>query len=543
MLRGRESLIRLVGKRRRFLPNRKFLLSDSTSIFSHSHPPQTPLSVGKRDENEDVIIMSMESEQKSKSPQSSDWVTCPVCSSKLAAQDHIINSHLDACLTRGTKRKLTQRTLFQLNFCSQPMVCSRSSDVKKLGTGNVQEDAAVGFDNSTAVDEIEGNLGTLVPMGEAVLGTSMDGSPMKQKLIDDDGINSRVDSSLLNLRSEVTKCIEAVTVDDISGETALGTSAGGSTMKQKLIDDDRINGQVDPSLLNLRSEVMKSIEAVPVGDISGVFLETFIVGRRFSVEKELNLGANICLLRETDNAKDPNAIQVLLADSRCCKVLGYLPRELAQYLSPLIDKHSLTFKGCITSVPKHYLDVVPIQIECCEVMLQSNKDHTEIEDFTCSWKDVLHVAESAKNYPPSMTKYQQNFWVLIQEVLKSNPHLFTNDEKMFLESFISLSDDSQRLFVRLYTRKGPWFRMSNISYPEVADSQQAIKDLSAMGYMCSFKGVDELQENYMEKILNLLTVSELREIASMSKRLEYLMGIGSDKFMEGYRFTAFTSVM
>lgn len=174
-------------------------------------------------------------------------------------------------------------------------------------------------------------------------------------------------------------------------------------------------------------------------------------------------------------------------------------------------------QGCITSVPKHYLDVVPIQIECCEVMLESNKDHTEIEDFTCSWKNVLHVAESAKNYPPSMTKYQQNFWVLIQEVLKSNPHLFTNDEKMFLESFISLSDDSQRLFVRLYTRKGPWFRMSNISYPEVTDSQQAIMDLSAMGYMCSFKGVDELQENDMEKILNLLTVSELREIASMSK--------------------------
>ncbi|KAL9397629.1 hypothetical protein Peur_011882 [Populus x canadensis] len=481
MLRGRESLIRLVGKRRRFLPNRKSLLSDSTSIISNSHPPQTPLNLGKTDENEDRIIMSMESEQKSKSPQSSDSVTCPVCSSKLAAQDHVINSHLDACLTRGTKRKLTQRTLFQLNFCSQPMVCSRSSDVKKLGTGNVQEDAAVGFDNSTAVDENE------------------------------------VDSSLLNLRSEVTKCIEAITVDDISGETALGTSAGGSTMKQKLIDGDLINGQVDPSLLSLRSEVMKSIEAVPVGDISGVFLETFIVGRRFSVEKELNLGASICLLRETDNAKDPNAIQVLLADSRCCKVLGYLPRELAQYLSPLIDKYSLTFKGCITSVPKHYLDVVPIQIECCEVMLESNKDHTEIEDFTCSWKNVLHVAESAKNYPPSMTKYQQNFWVLIQEVLKSNPHLFTNDEKMFLESFIALSDDSQRLFVRLYTRKGPWFRMSNISYPEVTDSQQAIKDLSAMGYMCSFKGVDELQENDMEKILNLLTVSELREIASMSK--------------------------
>ncbi|KAG5252096.1 fanconi-associated nuclease [Salix suchowensis] len=465
MLRGRESLIRLVGKRRRFLPNRKSLLSDSISTISHSHPPQTPLNLGKTDGNEDGRIISMESEQKSKSPQSSDWVTCPVCSSKLAAQDHIINSHLDACLTRGTKRKLTQRTLFQLNFCSRPMVCSSSSDVKKLGTRNVPEDAAFGFDNSTAVDENEGNLGTLVPMEEAVLGTSMNGSPVKQKLI----------------------------------------------------DDDRINSRVDPSLLNVRSEVTKSFEAVPMDDISGVFLETFIVGRRFSVEKELNLGANICLLRETDNAKDPNAIQVLLADSRCCKVLGYLPRELAQHLSPLIDKYSLTFKGHITSVPKLNLDVVPIEIECCKVMLQCNKNHNEIEDFTCSWKNILHVAESTKNYSPSMTKYQQNFWVLIQEVLKSNPHLFTNDEKIFLESFISLPDDSQRLFVRLYTRKGPWFRLSSISYPEVSDSRQAIKDLSAMGYMCSFKGVDELEENDMEQILNLLTVSELREIASMSK--------------------------
>ncbi|CAK7348904.1 unnamed protein product [Dovyalis caffra] len=472
MLRGRESLIRLVGKRRRFLPNRQSFLSNSIPIpipinLISDSQPQTSLNLEKTDENENENgrIMSTEAEEQSKLASSSDWVTCPICSSKLAAQDHIINSHLDACLTRGTKRKFTQRTLFQLNFCSQPTAHTPSSDFKKLGTGAVREDATFGFDNSTAGDENEGNLGTLVRMGENVLESSADGSTVKQKMIGSDEINSLVDPSLLALRNDVAECVEAVTVDDISG----------------------------------------------------VFLETFIVGRRFSVEKELNLGANISLLREPDNAKDPNAIQVILADSRCCKVLGYLPRELAQSLSPLIDKHSLSFKGCITSVPKHYLGVVPIQIECCKVMLQRDKDHKEIEDFTCSWKNVLHAVESAKNYLPNMTKYQQNFCLLIQEVLKSNPHLFTDDEKMFVESFISLPDDGQRLFVRLYTRKGPWFRMSNISYPEVFDSQQAIKDLSARGYMYSFEGSDELEESDMEKILNLLTVSELREIASMSK--------------------------
>nr|GME12914.1 fanconi-associated nuclease 1 homolog isoform X1 [Ipomoea batatas] len=51
-------------------------------------------------------------------------------------------------------------------------------------------------------------------------------------------------------------------------------------------------------------------------------------------------------------------------------------------------------------------------------------------------------------------------------------------EKTLLENFLSLSDDSQRLFARLYTRKGPWFRMSNISYAEISDCDEALRGLS-----------------------------------------------------------------
>lgn len=36
--------------------------------------------------------------------------------------------------------------------------------------------------------------------------------------------------------------------------------------------------------------------------------------------------------------------QVISADSGCSKFLGYLPRELAQYLSPLIDKYGIIFQ-------------------------------------------------------------------------------------------------------------------------------------------------------------------------------------------------------
>lgn len=49
-----------------------------------------------------------------------------------------------------------------------------------------------------------------------------------------------------------------------------------------------------------------------VDDISGVPIDTFIVGRKFSDVKYLNLGASISLLRDPDNINDSNAIKVHL---------------------------------------------------------------------------------------------------------------------------------------------------------------------------------------------------------------------------------------
>lgn len=88
---------------------------------------------------------------------------------------------------------------------------------------------------------------------------------------------------------------------------------------------------------------------------------------------------------------------------------------------------------------------------------------------------------------------------------------------------------------------GPWFRMSHVSYSEVLDPQEAVKGLSgknivviflvcfvanfqmkvfldityhtaATGYICSVEDTDGLHDNDIKEMLNLLTVSELRDI-------------------------------
>lgn len=88
-------------------------------------------------------------------------------------------------------------------------------------------------------------------------------------------------------------------------------------------------------------------------------------------------------------------------------------------------------QGRITAVPEHYPDAVPIQLSCAQILLHCENKCNVVEDIKYLLRDALQEADAAKKNPPSLTKYQQNFRVLIHEVLTTSLHLFTEDEKMF----------------------------------------------------------------------------------------------------------------
>ncbi|KAI4344868.1 hypothetical protein L6164_012055 [Bauhinia variegata] len=459
MLSGRESLIRLVGKRRHFLPNRDSLLSTpvegSLTLFPNADDVSF-LRKAVEEHREAKLNQFKDSRDKDENGTSpSNGVVCPVCGSKIPGEDYEINSHLDVCLSRGTKRKLTQRTLLQFNFSSIPKVQSFSGS-KKLNNVVVLS----GPDDGTIQ-----NLGNGLP--------------------------------------------DFSTEDEIEDD------------KCELVEDLENNHRIDCTTDSLSLSLKNGISDFKLTDseasLTGVTLETFIVGRRYTDHKEISPGVSISLLRDPDNVKDPNAIKVVSSDLGCCKLFGFLSRELAENLSPLIDKYGLQFEGHVSSVQSHPLKAVQIQIACQRIPDGESKFKDD-ETFKCLWENVQHAVEIARNCPHSFAKYQLNFCVMLQELLGNNIHLLTEDEKFFLELFTSLSDDSQRLFVRLYMRKGPWFRMSNISYPEILDPQKAVVGLIEKGYMCSVEDANQLCESVMNDILNMLTVSELREIWFMLKK-------------------------
>ncbi|KAJ7979130.1 Fanconi-associated nuclease [Quillaja saponaria] len=461
MLTGRESLIRLVGKRRRFLPNLQSLFSTPIqSTLNHCADKNGRIDLS--DIAEERVEANLdeykdgehESEVLENKKSSSCWVACPVCGKNIRMEDYAINSHIDACLSRGTKRKLTQRTLLQLNFSSKAK--DQEFSVDSLQPRNIE-------DNRRPSDSVAQN-----PNNELLIyATCKENDNIQCGLTDIPVSNYRIDYSV-----------------------------HPSLFSPKTSKDDVTNSR---------------------GYISSETLETFIVGRKYTDQKEIDPSATISLLLDPHNVKDANAIKVVSEDSGCYKVLGFLPRELAQYLSPLIEKYGLRFEGCVSSVPKNSLDVVPIQL-ICQNISDTGKEYEDDEGFKCLLENAQHVVESARNNPPNFTKSQQNFHLLLQEVLRNNSHLFTEDEKNFMESFTSLSDDSQRLFVRLYARKGPWFRISSISYTDILDTKEAVKGLSDKEYICCIEDRNQLCQKDMKDILNILTVSELREGFRMIKR-------------------------
>ncbi|XP_054821940.1 fanconi-associated nuclease 1 homolog isoform X2 [Prosopis cineraria] len=435
MLTGREGLIRLVGKRRRFLPNRQ-------SLFSN--PEQISLNLCNDNDGKICFGKSAEQPQEANSNQfesvgdkienntSHGGVACPVCGCMIHGDNYEVNSHLDVCLSRRTKRKLTQRTLLQLNF-------SQTLKMQNIPGDSLKSENAVVLRNCN--NHIPQNPSDAIPV-------------------------------LVAREESEEKC----------------------KVTQNLDHNHNSRCKIRISSLSPKDELPKSELTNFSTSISGATLETFLVGRRYTGREEIHPGDTFSLLRDPHNVNDSNAIKVVSADSGSFKLLGYLSRELAQYLSPLIDNYGLLFEGHITSVPEHSLDAVPIQILC-----QRESDfESELNDetFKCLWENAQHVVEIRRNDPPSM-KYQLNFCLILQEVLRSNFHLLTDDEKEYL---------------------GPWFRMSCISYTEIIDVQRAVKGLADKGYVCCVEDGDHICESDMKDILNMLTVSELREIWCILKK-------------------------
>ncbi|KAF8733066.1 hypothetical protein HU200_015427 [Digitaria exilis] len=461
MLTGRESLVRLIGRRRRSpLPASLAAALSPSSPFPAASPAQADDGVGT---GEAARAAEAGPSSGGSGGVGAEWVSCPVCGESIRGSDYCVNTHLDTCLTRGTKRKLTQSTLLNFRFSKkvppEPTSNSLNNEVETRNMKKVDESLS----SDQALFSVDSDIGS---SKSGAANVSLPGC-----LIPD--ISETISAFVPSNNGAVEHC--------------------SSIMLPTVATSDSID-----ACANIYTRTT-------------VAVYTVIVGRRFHENIELRQDAGITILRDPQNAKDPDAIKVLYAASESDAMLGYLPRELAKVLAPLMDKHYVECEGYVVSLPEQHLGNVPIQItvQKCETDTQRNGDPKYWQSL---WENFISTVKSEYLQRPSSARYQTNFNLMISDVMANHTHVFSDTEKSFLASFKLLSDDAQRLFVRIYTRKGPWFRKSTISYREIADLDHAIMELKLAGYINTLSCTVDPSECDTKVALDVLTVPEMKEI-------------------------------
>jgi hypothetical protein len=126
--------------------------------------------------------------------------------------------------------------------------------------------------------------------------------------------------------------------------------------------------------------------------------------------------------------------------------------------------------------------------------------------------ELFSEAEVEHSTPPEPNRrlprdyYVTNFHKIIETVKSRYEDLLRESEIEFLRIFCEASPDLQKLFVRLISRKGPWFVVEELEYDEIDSIPNAISE----GIESELIG--ELTRDDIGELLPLLTIRELREI-------------------------------
>ena len=100
-----------------------------------------------------------------------------------------------------------------------------------------------------------------------------------------------------------------------------------------------------------------------------VHIQTSIVGRRFRSNVSCTRHTQVSLVRQPDNSRDSNAIQIV--DTAKQAILGYLPKEIAQHLAGLLDAEMVQVTATVDE-PKSVAASVPILLEVLHYNLSSS---------------------------------------------------------------------------------------------------------------------------------------------------------------------------
>lgn len=136
-------------------------------------------------------------------------------------------------------------------------------------------------------------------------------------------------------------------------------------------------------------------------------------------------------------------------------------------------------------------------------------------------KPFLYVSFMENPVELAPDYYLDNFNKLTQHTVDWYSDFLTEQEQQWLTTFSALSHDAQCLLVRLFSRKGHWFRSDKLAYQEIGDISATLKELNQHGLIALNSTISNRQ--LAEMLLTKVELCSLFSVSNRSLRKEQLV--------------------
>lgn len=131
-------------------------------------------------------------------------------------------------------------------------------------------------------------------------------------------------------------------------------------------------------------------------------------------------------------------------------------------------------------------------------------------------QDADEIPRLENGMPVSL--YVRGFELILDTVLDHESHLFEPEELKVFETYRNLPYESRFLFVRLFMRKrGKWFRANALTYYNDVSNMRTACDQLLLPSVTFAMDAKELELQGVQEALSLLTLDELKLLATQTK--------------------------
>ncbi|PRW59254.1 fanconi-associated nuclease 1-like protein isoform X1 [Chlorella sorokiniana] len=450
-------------------------------------------------------------------------VRCPVCDRQLPNDDAAVNSHVDKCLSKGALQKRTQQaSIFRFTAPvrpspstqqlsppqqqqQQPSPSQQQQQQQASGAGRRRSSGAASLAASAAAaaSEILGAAASqpeeidltddcppVAPSGGA--GSSWNrqqrqqAPPQQQRQQQQQqGAATQTSPSVSWPSQDASSDDEMQDVQQQQQQQQAQAQAQAQQQQQQPSSQERrpSSSQQQRKLTPSQATLCSKGRSQPLQQ--GGSLRRFpcnIVGRQFQRHAvACRSGQLLAVELEPDNPRDANAVLVLHSDSRL--PVGHLPHVVTRHLAPLLRAAQVTAEAVVLEEPLGEKELLLVELQVALQPIAPGASPRAASRVTAALSRAQDAAAAHVQAGPQATgeRLHANFLAVLQTVQQHDSHLLAELETRFIAAYKGLALPCQCLFLRLFQRKGPLFRIASLAYKEVPDAAAAAEQLAAAG--------------------------------------------------------------